>query len=53
LRNQHKFSRIALLGISDLAEIASICAIESDIKLVAVVDPTANLESFYRLAGVA
>jgi len=32
------FERIALIGKSDLAEIATICAVESGIKIVATVD---------------
>jgi hypothetical protein len=35
--------RIALAGISDLAEISTICALESGIKIVAVVDPHSEL----------
>jgi hypothetical protein len=33
------FSRIALLGSGDLAEVAMICAIESDVSIVAIVAP--------------
>jgi DNA-binding MarR family transcriptional regulator len=40
------WQRIALLGVSDLAEIAAICALETDIKIVAVVDPQSTLKSF-------
>ena len=32
------FSRVALAGRSDLAEIAAICGLESNVKIVAVVD---------------
>jgi hypothetical protein len=32
------FSRVVLAGRSDLAEIAAICALESSVKIVAVVD---------------
>jgi len=35
--------RIALAGVSDLAEIAKICALESGIEIVAVVDPSSSL----------
>jgi DNA-binding MarR family transcriptional regulator len=39
-------SGVVLAGISDLAEIAMICALESNIKIVAVVDPKATVVSF-------
>jgi len=35
---EHGFRRIALLGASDLAEIAAICALDSALVIVAVVD---------------
>jgi DNA-binding MarR family transcriptional regulator len=35
------FERVVLFGVSDLAEIARICALESGIEIVAVVDPSA------------
>jgi DNA-binding MarR family transcriptional regulator len=37
---------VLLAGISDLAEIAIICALESNITIAAVVDPKANITSF-------
>lgn len=37
-----RFERVALMGKSDLAEIATICAIESGIKIVATVDAMAG-----------
>ena len=40
------WTRIALAGISDLAEIAVICAFERKIAIVAVVDPTSSLTTF-------
>lgn len=40
------FCRIALLGKSDLAEIVLICAIDSGIDIVAVVDPTCEAERY-------
>jgi DNA-binding MarR family transcriptional regulator len=40
------WSRVALAGISDLAEIAVICAVESGISIVAVVDRNAAAETF-------
>lgn len=39
-------SGVVLAGISDLAEIAIICALESNITIVAVVDPKATVVSF-------
>ena len=39
-------TRIALIGISDLAEIASICAHETGATIVAVVDSRSELERF-------
>ena len=41
--------RLVLAGKSDLAEIAAICALESGVKIVAVVDPNATEE---RVLGV-
>lgn len=43
------FTRIALVGQSDLAEIAVICSIGSEIQIVAIVDSASTLERF---AGV-
>jgi DNA-binding MarR family transcriptional regulator len=40
------WSRIALLGVSDLAEIATICALEQGITIVAVVDAKASDDRF-------
>jgi len=40
------WSRVALAGISDLAEIAVICAVESGITIVAVVDANSPAASF-------
>jgi DNA-binding MarR family transcriptional regulator len=42
-------SRIAILGASDLAEIAVICALELGITIAALVDPQSNM---VRFAGV-
>ncbi len=42
-------SRVALAGVSDLAEIATICALESGVTIAAIVDPQAREQSF---AGV-
>jgi Winged helix-turn-helix DNA-binding len=41
--------RIAILGISDLAEIAAICALDCGIAIVAVVDADSELTSFVGL----
>src|SRR5690348_15260747 len=43
---ENGWSRIALAGISDLAEIAVICAVESGITIVAVVDAKSSVASF-------
>jgi DNA-binding MarR family transcriptional regulator len=40
------FSRIALVGVSDLAEIATICALESGAKVVAVIDASSDKATF-------
>lgn len=40
------FVRVALAGKSDLAEIASICALESGVSIIAVVDPAAAGDQF-------
>ena len=41
--------RIAVLGVSDLAEIAALCALDCGVAIVAVVDPQSELTRF---AGV-
>jgi DNA-binding MarR family transcriptional regulator len=43
------WSRIVLLGISDLAEIFAICALESGVKIIAVVDAEATVPRFIGL----
>jgi len=40
------WNRIALIGVSDLAEIATICALEQGITIVAVVDAEATRDRF-------
>jgi len=40
------FHRVALAGISDLAEIAMICALDTGVKVVAVIDDRSALTSF-------
>jgi DNA-binding MarR family transcriptional regulator len=42
----HGFSRILLAGFSDLAEIATICALESSVTVVAIVDGTCTKSQF-------
>jgi hypothetical protein len=49
LAQQRHLGRLVLVGISDLAEIAAICAIESRISLVGVIDPSSNLDRFVGL----
>jgi DNA-binding MarR family transcriptional regulator len=46
LAQENGCNRVALAGISDLAEIAVICAVESGISIVAVVDRNATVETF-------
>jgi DNA-binding MarR family transcriptional regulator len=40
------WNRIALIGVSDLAEIATLCALEQGITIVAVIDTKAKSERF-------
>ena len=40
------FTRIALAGVSDLAEIATICALDSGVSIVAVIDSQSTLHRF-------
>jgi DNA-binding MarR family transcriptional regulator len=47
------WTRIALVGVSDLAEISAICALESDVKIVAIVDAAASAERFIGLPVLA
>src|SRR5271166_6589583 len=47
------WNRIALIGVSDLAEIATICALEQGITIVAVVDPKARIDRFVGTPVVA
>src|SRR3984957_9213908 len=42
----HGWTRVALAGVSDLAEIATICALEQGIAIVAVVDGKATVDKF-------
>lgn len=46
------YSGVVLAGMSDLAEIAVICALESKIKIVAVVDPKATSTSIMGVSVV-
>lgn len=45
--------KIALVGVSDLAEIATICALESKMTIVAVIDPRSSLTAFVGLPVLA
>jgi DNA-binding MarR family transcriptional regulator len=47
------FSRIVLAGVSDLAEIAMICAMSDGVQIVAVVDPSAMQTRFVGLPVLA
>jgi len=40
------FSRLVLVGKSDLAEIAVLCAVEARVAIVAIVDPRADDKQF-------
>lgn len=46
LAKQRRWSRIVLAGASDLAEIASICALEGGIAIIAVFDPHTTQTQF-------
>lgn len=46
---ERQFKRLVLLGVSDLAEVAAICAIESGVLLVGAVDPSSKLDRFVGL----
>jgi DNA-binding MarR family transcriptional regulator len=47
------WNRVALIGVSDLAEIATICALEQGITIVAVVDAQARSDRFVGTPVVA
>jgi DNA-binding MarR family transcriptional regulator len=47
------WTRIALVGVSDLAEIATICALEQGITIVAVIDAKAKTDRFVGTPVVA
>jgi len=47
------WNRVALIGVSDLAEIATICALEQGITIVAVVDPKTQSDRFVGTPVVA
>jgi DNA-binding MarR family transcriptional regulator len=53
IARQRHLHRLVLLGISDLAEVAAICAIESGIVLVGAVDPLSKLGRHVGLPVVA
>ena len=46
IAHSHGWNRVALFGVSDLAEIATICALEQGIAIVAVVDAKSNNDRF-------
>jgi hypothetical protein len=48
-----RWRRVALAGVSDLAEIAVLCARERDVEIVGIVDPGAAVTRFAGLAVVA
>jgi DNA-binding MarR family transcriptional regulator len=50
---QRNLRRLVLLGVSDLAEITAICALECGAKLVAVIDPQSRLDRFIGLPVLA
>jgi len=47
------FNRIVLAGVSDLVEIATICALSDGIQIVAIVDPSATQTRFVGLPVLA
>lgn len=49
---ERNLKHLVLLGVSDLAEIAAICAIESDVSLVCAIDPSSKSERFVGLPVV-
>lgn len=49
---ERKLKRLVLLGVSDLAEVAAICAIESGVVLVCTVDPLNKVDRFVGLPVV-
>jgi DNA-binding MarR family transcriptional regulator len=50
--NARGFDRVALAGVSDLAEIARICALETGIEIVVIVDLHSSLTTFAGLPVV-
>jgi hypothetical protein len=50
--NAQGFDRVALAGVSDLAEIATICARETGIEIVVIVDAHSSLTTFAGLPVV-
>lgn len=53
LATSRGFSRIVLAGVSDLAEIAAICALEGGVAMVAAVDASCGKSKFVGLPVVA
>lgn len=52
IAKERNFKHLALLGVSDLAEIAAICAIETDVSLLCTIDPSSQLTRFVGLPVV-
>jgi DNA-binding MarR family transcriptional regulator len=51
--SERGFTRVALAGICDLAEIAMICALDTGVKVTAVVDSSSTLPHFFSVPVVA
>jgi Winged helix-turn-helix DNA-binding len=47
--HNRRLKKLVLIGVSDLAEIAAICALESDVQLAAVIDPAFQGDRFVGL----
>jgi len=53
LARQRGYQRVVLAGVSDLAEIAVICSLETGVEIVGVVDPQASAGRFVQLPVAA
>lgn len=53
LARERGLTRVALAGVSDLAEIAAICAVESAVKIAVVVDCRSDRSSFIGIPVVS
>jgi DNA-binding MarR family transcriptional regulator len=49
----HGWTRVGLAGIGDLAEIATLCAADANVRLVGIWDPESNIGTFAGLRVVA